>query len=180
MTSLYICISTIYTNILLLCTSRKRYPFLLPEILGTVERVCQRRRFLEVKMGSRGSTAIRRTSVRPFLRLEALPPGWTVPLPVGSHLGVGLSWGLLSASWAVSLVGPDWILFLSLCVINTNLLKIIIINIVYNDGSCSTVGLQWVEGPCSGCELRGKIWPVEVRDWGYCEHWAFSLTHCMP
>lgn len=109
-------------------------------------------------MISRDSAAMRGT--KPLLRLQFQCPG--EPCPPGElwapcrALAPACSHGGCSASWAVSLlVNPDWKVFLSLCIMNQNLLRIVV-NTVYGEGSQQLWGCQGILECALICWVRGK------------------------
>lgn len=103
-------------------------------------------------MNSRDLAAMRGT--RPLLRLQFQCPGEPCPPELWAPcraLATACSHRGCSASWAVSLlVNPDWKVFLSLCIMNLNLLKIIV-NAVYGEGSQQLWG-------CSVREFWNVLW----------------------
>lgn len=129
----YVCIPNMYNyNLLLLCTSRSCYPFPFPEVLGTAQRVCQRRE-RTISWGRnalKGFCSHERNKCQAISQAAVSVCRGTLSLVVGSSWAwpqLSCSCGSCSTSWALSPLGnPHWRGFLALCVTNPNLLKIIV------------------------------------------------------
>lgn len=80
--------------------------FISLRVLGTSQRTGQRRRYLEVKMGLRGSVAIR-INMGPFLRLGASASRGNMPPPVGSHLAIGPGLAAIVGAALSFLISPN-------------------------------------------------------------------------
>lgn len=189
---IYVCISTICTNIIYYFSAlQKMLPIFPPwDFRYCSKGMPEKRKISWGENGLKGLCTHNKNKCWAISQAGSSASRGTVPPFGGSPLGIGPSWAVvvgaaLSCLSSFASCKPKLnIFFLSLCIINHNLVKIIV-TIVSNDGSLTTVGLQrpgiplecnllcWVRGVCSLLQPRPSCrftWIHCIKETWKCSH----------